>query len=123
MLRLQNAKFDIAYIKDIDTNHRRQYLKQSKDVSGRRTIWIQKRRWDTSCNRSNACHNGKVHRTPSNLICVLCGLRESIRQDKLEKDDGRVRIDNVLSVKCEIGRGINKDAHYQHYCTYYMIRQ
>jgi len=53
----------------------------------------------------------------------------------------RVRIDNILSEKCEIGRGnrqgcplsallyilydeeTDKDAHYQHYCTYYMMRK
>jgi len=44
--------------------------------------------WDKRCNRSNACHSGKMHRIQSNRVCVLYGLRESIRQDKLEKDDG-----------------------------------
>jgi len=66
--------------------------------------------------------------TQSHRICVLSGLRESIRQDKLEKmmeilknigvdwrnrrllkelymnQTARVRIDNILSETCEIGR-------------------
>jgi len=60
---------------------------QSKDISGRRPIWIQKRSWDKRCNFCNTCHNRKVHRTQSNRICEPCGLRESIQQDKHEKDD------------------------------------
>jgi len=34
MLRLQNAKFDIVYIKDINTNHRRKDWNKAKMYLG-----------------------------------------------------------------------------------------
>jgi len=34
-----------------------------------------------------------------------------------------VRIDNILSKNVKLGEETDKDALYQHYCTYYMMKQ